>query len=96
MSKALDVFWAVLDDFDFAPQKKLKLLEKFDKVLGLNIKEMKEEKLSIPKEIQDLIKEREKLRQQKKFAEADIIRMQIKEKGYLIDDKSEGPVISKI
>lgn len=95
-SKALDVFWSALDDFDFSPKNKLKLLENFDKVLGLNIKGMKEEQIKIPKEVQHLIDAREKLRKEKFFAEADVLRQRIKEKGYLIEDKSSGSVIFKI
>ena len=95
-SKALDVFWTALDDSDFNSKKKLKLLEKFDEVLALDIKEMKEEQIKIPKEIQDLVKEREKLRQAKLFVEADLFRQRVREKGYLIEDKSDGPQVSKI
>jgi len=93
--RALNVFWNALDDFDFSPDKKLKLLEKFDAVLGLDIKNMKEESFEIPKEIKSLIEKREKLRKEKNFAEADIIRNIIKEKGYLIEDTPSGVKISR-
>lgn len=94
--KALQIFLEALDDFDFNPKKKLELLEHFDSVLGLNIKDMHETTLIIPKDVQALIDSRERLRKNKLWAEADIIRERIKEKGYLISDTSQGPKIEKV
>ncbi len=94
--KAIQVFQKALDDFDFDSKKKLKLLEKFDEVLGIGIKEMKEEKLSISKDLKELMEERENLRKEKKWAEADVIRQKIKEKGYSVLDTPEGPKLEKI
>ena len=48
------------------------------------------------KEIEALLEKRIKLRKEKKFAEADIIRNQIKEKGYLVEDTSSGVSVEKI
>jgi len=93
---ALNVMWKVLDDFDFDPKKKIVLLEKFDKVLGLDIKNMKDEKLMIPTGIKRLVEERENLRKEKKWAESDLLREKIKSKGYLIEDKGEEVEVRKI
>ena len=49
----------------------------------------------IPKEIIDLAEEREKERKEKKFAEADLLREKIKEKGYFIADLANTFVITK-
>ncbi len=95
MPKSLDVFWKVLDDFDFDVKKKLKLLEKFDEVLGLRIKEMKEEEISIPKDVQKLIDEREEARKNKNWERADILRDMIKKKGYELEDTPEGMKVRK-
>jgi cysteinyl-tRNA synthetase len=94
--KAIQVFIKALEDFDFDSKKKLKLLEKFDEVLGLGIKEMKDEKIEIPKEIQALIDSREKLRKEKKWAEADILRERIKEKGFSLKDTPAGVIVEKL
>ena len=94
--KALQVFLRVLDDFDFNSKKKLALLEKFDEVLGLGVKDMKEEIVKVPKDVQTLIGAREKLRKDKKFAEADIIRNRIKEKGYALKDTPKGVIVEKL
>ncbi|MCX8158808.1 MAG: cysteine--tRNA ligase [Candidatus Pacearchaeota archaeon] len=96
MPLALQVFYKALDDIDFSSEKKLKLLEKFDEVFGLGIKDIKEEKLSIPEEINKLIKQREKLREEKNFKEADKIREMIRQKGFLLEDSPEGTKIQKI
>lgn len=95
-SKALDVFWRVLDDFDFIPGKKIKLLEKFDKLLGLDVKGMKEKKTIIPAEIKELVSQREQLRKQGNFAQADILRERILEFGFSVEDTSKGSVLRKI
>jgi cysteinyl-tRNA synthetase len=92
---AIQVFIKALEDFDFDTKKKLALLEKFDEVLGLGVKEMKEEIIKVPSDVQKLIESREKLRISKKWADADVIRERIKEKGYLIKDTSKGPVVEK-
>ncbi len=94
--KALQVFWKALDDFDFAPKKKIALLEHFDSVLGLGIKDMREISLILPKEVEKLIQARERLRKNKLWAEADIIRERIRESGYLISDTPQGPKVEKI
>ena len=92
----MQVVWEAVDDFDFNPKKKIKLLEKFDDVLGLKIKSIKEEKVKIPKEVSDLVKKREEFRAQKKWAEADVMRERIREQGYTIKDTLHGPELEKI
>jgi cysteinyl-tRNA synthetase len=94
--KAIQVLHSVLDDFDFDAKKKLKLLEKFDEVLGLGIKDMKETLVIASPEIEKLMKAREEARKKKMWAEADILRERIKEKGYLVKDTSQGPKLEKV
>jgi cysteinyl-tRNA synthetase len=64
----------------------------FDSVLGI----MEHEKVKINPEIEDLLKQREEARKIKDFKKADEIRNQIKEKGYIIEDSSEGLRVKKI
>jgi len=92
----MQIFLKVLDDQDFDPKLKLNTLEKFDEVLGLNIRGMKEEYVFIPLEIQQLVEKREKARKSRNFAESDALRNIIKERGYLIEDSPEGQKIRKI
>ena len=94
--QAVQIFIKTLEDFDFDPKNKLLLLEKFDSVLGLNIKEMQDLFIQTPIEVERLLEEREKLRKKKMWAEADILRQRIKEKGYLLEDTPKGPRLEKI
>ena len=60
----------------------------FDKVLGLQLKNIKEEKL--PTEIMKLIGQREAARKRKDFAASDKIRAELKAKGILLEDLQDG------
>jgi len=93
---AVQIFNRALDDFDFDVKKKLKLLERFDEVLGLGIADMKEEKLEISAEVKDLVREREEARKKKDWKRADVLRGLIKERGFLIEDKAEGPKLTRV
>ncbi len=94
--EALQVFLKVLDDTSFDSKKRIALLEKFDEVLGLGVSKMKEEVSDVPEEVQKLIDARERLRKAKLWAESDIIRQRIKEKGFTVLDTLQGPKIEKV
>ena len=66
----------------------------FDKVLGLNLSEIK--KTKVPEKIQELVKEREQCREQKNYKKADEIRKRIKKQGYIIEDTDKGTKIKKV
>lgn len=95
MPRALKVLWDTINDFDFAPKKKLSLIKKFDSVLSLGISEFKEKKVSIPKEIKALIKAREEARTLKQYEKADILRSRIEEFGFQIKDTEQGAKVTK-
>jgi cysteinyl-tRNA synthetase len=65
-----------------------------DRVLGLGLEKVPL-KVKLTDEIKILVKEREELRKQKKFKEADRIRSKIKKKGFVIEDTPQGPKIRK-
>ncbi len=97
MPQALEVFWNVIEETDMNTRTRLALLEDFDRVLGLGVKEMKEEKVVIPKDVLNLLEARQEARKKKMFAEADILRQRIKERGFIIEDLAEdGPTLRKI
>ncbi len=97
MPQALEVFWNVIEETDMNTRTRLALLEDFDRVLGLGVKEMKEEKVVIPKDILNLLEARQEARKKKMFAEADILRQRIKDRGFVIEDLAEdGPTLRKI
>jgi len=59
----------------------------FDKVFGI----LKIKKKSLPEWAKKLIEEREKLRKEKRYEEADKIREELKKKGIIIEDTPHGP-----
>jgi cysteinyl-tRNA synthetase len=77
-------------------ERTIELMLFFDKVLGLKLDEfLKEEELS--EEVKKLIEEREKLRKEGKFEEADKIREKLKnDYGILLEDTKEGVIWKKI
>ncbi len=95
-SRALQVFWTALDDSNFDSKKKLSLLEKFDEVLSLGISNFKEKKFAIPSSVSALLREREQLRKQKRWAESDILRQRIKELGFSVEDREDGQKLERI
>lgn len=92
--KALAVLWEVLREDKLGNKEKYELALKFDNIFGLNLEELEED--HVPKEIKELMEKREKLRKEKKFSEADKVREEIKDKGYILEDSKEGIKAKKI
>ena len=91
--QALAVAWEVVKS-NIPASDKYDLLLDFDEVLGLKLKDVQEQKLVVlPPEIQEYKKQRDELRKQKKFAEADVIRQKIESGPYIVKDTSEGTAI---
>ncbi len=80
-----------LNKIENGGKKVLRFLKDTNQFFGFL--ELKEEK--IPKEISELVKKREKAREEKNFAESDKLRKLIKEKGYIIEDTEDKPIIKK-
>ena len=93
MPKALAVLWDFLRDKE--ADGKYQTIKEIDKVFSLDLLK-EEEKISIPKEIQLLVKERERARKNKDWKKADMIREKIKELGYVLDDTNKGVIVKKI
>jgi cysteinyl-tRNA synthetase len=88
--EALAVVWQMAKS-DIPDPDKLDLILDFDKVLGLRLAAQAEGKTIIPKEIKKLIAEREELRKQNKWQEADEVRKKIEKLGWKIEDTEKGP-----
>ena len=89
-TKALAVMWEVVKD---ETVDRYSLLLKFDEILGLGLKDLKEEK--IPAEIKKLAEERLRARNEKDWARSDELREKIRSLGWEIGDTSEGYELKK-
>jgi cysteinyl-tRNA synthetase len=65
-------------------------------VLGLGLAEWQPKEVEIPDEIMQLAEQRQQARQAKRWAEADALREQIRQKGYEIEDTPEGARVRPI
>lgn len=88
--QALAVLWDLLRDKKLGSKEKLELAYDFDRVFGLNMKDIKEEKQEIDKDIKELIKEREEARKRKDFAKSDKIREELSKRGVILEDTESG------
>jgi cysteinyl-tRNA synthetase len=92
MPKALSILWEVVRSGKSVSEKAATVF-RMDEVLGLSLKDSSsivQEQGKVPTEVQKLLEKREKLRQEKKFAEADKIREEILAMGYKVEDLPAG------
>jgi len=68
-------------------------LEVFDSVLGLFKGGLPNAKRTIPREVEDLVAARENARKEKNWANADALRTQIAELGWVVEDRPAGPSV---
>ena len=95
MPQALAVVWDLLRS-DKNPSDKLATILDFDKVLGLGLSAVEpEQDVEAPKEVQELLTQRENFRKQKQFKDADRVRDQILALSYEIVDTPQGPKLRK-
>jgi len=87
--KALGVFWEMLKDKD-GSLNKYALALSFDKVLGLKLKDISQERFEMPASVKKLLDEREKERRENNFPKADKIRKDIEDLGFIIEDAKDG------
>ncbi len=98
MPQALSVVWEVAKKAEKSKDYAA-LLEKFDRVLSLDIKKAPveiKESIEIDEDIEKLLEERKVARQNKDFALSDEIRDKLKELGYKVIDTKEGQKLEKI
>jgi len=86
LPQALAAVWQMAKS-NIPEQDKWELINDWDLVLGLGLGQISSPKSQIPNNIKILINQRENLRKNKQWAEADKLRRQIVDKGYKIEDK---------
>ncbi|MCI7455646.1 MAG: cysteine--tRNA ligase [Spirochaetales bacterium] len=96
--EALAVMWKMLKDNSIPEGEKLSLLYSMDKVLGLDLDKVeakKEEKVGGEEEWK-LVEERKQAKAEKNYQRADEIRKELEERGYIVKDTPQGPILQKI
>jgi len=88
----IQVLWKLVRDGKATG--KIQTIKEMDKVLGLDL--LKKEKITIPKNIKELVKQRNEARKNKDWKKSDELREKIKKVGYVVDDTKEGSVVKKI
>tara|TARA_Y100001970_G_C14032928_1_gene749561 strand:- start:268 stop:1026 length:759 start_codon:yes stop_codon:yes gene_type:complete len=66
---------------------------KFDKVLGLKLLHQKENTQNLPKQIEALVTQRKQARKEKNWELSDLLRQQIIDQGYVVEDTPNGQQI---
>ena len=88
MPEALATVWEVVKS-NIPNYDKVDLLRQFDSILGLDLGKEKVMKIdeTIPEQVEKLIEQREVVRKQRNYSEADKIRADIEKLGYRVEDK---------
>ncbi|MEK7461688.1 MAG: cysteine--tRNA ligase [Patescibacteria group bacterium] len=94
--EALAVVWKLVKDESISLADKKMTLSNFDKVLGLNLENNEFEVKDLPREIEQLLKDRESARATGDYVKSDELREKIKNLGFIIEDTASGPQISKL
>ena len=92
MPQALALLWKAVGLPISTAVKRSTFIE-FDKALGLGLIKTKED--DIPEGIKTLIEKREALRKEKKWDEADKVRIELESQGYKVKDTKEGSRVKK-
>ncbi len=104
--KAIAIMWELIKDKDIEEKNKKATLLDFDRVLGLGLIQDKKKLRAqthirvvalkdLPEETRLLVIAREEMREKKDWAKADELRDEIKKQGYLVEDVSEGPKVTR-
>ncbi|MFA6130652.1 MAG: cysteine--tRNA ligase [Patescibacteria group bacterium] len=92
---ALAFVWDFLREASIPSGEKAATLLEIDKFLGLNLDHPGAQPLAIPREIEDLVRARERVREKRDFEASDRLRNEIEEKGYTIKDSTTGPIVGQ-
>jgi cysteinyl-tRNA synthetase len=94
-AKAIGLVWQIVRAADLNHVTKLALVLDFDKVLGLKLDEIEQEKIEIPENIKRLVSLRDEARASKDFTRSDTLRAEIESLGFEVKDTPEGTKVNK-
>ncbi|HLC90335.1 MAG TPA: DALR domain-containing protein, partial [Candidatus Nanoarchaeia archaeon] len=86
--QALAVMWDVLKDDELGNHDKYLLLLEFDRVFGLELGNVQEEK--VPAAVKKLAEERLLARKKKEWKKSDLLRDEISTLGWIVEDDEKG------
>ncbi|MEK7115770.1 MAG: class I tRNA ligase family protein, partial [Patescibacteria group bacterium] len=87
---ALSMIWKLVGDATYPSRAKSATMLFMDRVFGLSLCEMIGRRVEIPEDIQRMIVQREEARRKKEWSRADDLRRAIQERGWSIEDTTEG------
>lgn len=94
--QALALLWETLRDDGIGAKEAWGAITAAEPVLGLSLeKPPVEEAIELPPEVVLLVETREAARSARDFAASDELRGQIEKWGYAVEDRAEGPVVTK-
>ena len=94
-AKAMASVWAAVQSSELSPSEKRSLLIDFDQVLGFGLGDLKPKTLEVPTEIQELLAARARARAEKRWSDSDTIRQDLKERGFLVEDKGGEQILKR-
>lgn len=92
--RALALMWELLKSEAVPTAAQKATLGWLDQVLGLGLADWQPAMVEVPDAVQALIVAREQARQQKRWADADMLRSAIEAAGYVVRDTADGPSVT--
>jgi cysteinyl-tRNA synthetase len=95
MPQLLGLIWELVDSKNINPNEKLNLLEKIDQVTSLGVIDWRKQEIELPPEIKQIVAERDKARKEKRWKDSDLLRQQLIDEGYHVEDSSKGTLLKR-
>ena len=93
LPEAVALMWKLVKDQRMPTSARMKTLLKMDQVFGLKLAEV--ETVEVPEEVQEMVRERERMRREDNWTAADEIRERIEQAGFTVGDTAKGPVVKR-
>jgi len=93
LPEAVALMWKLVKDQRMPTSARMKTLLKMDQVFGLKLAEV--ETVEVPEEVQEMVRERERMRREDNWTAADEIRERIEQAGFTVGDTEKGPVVKR-
>lgn len=95
ITNAMSVVWEVIR-YNKKSKELAKLLKEFDEILALDIDKPMQQLEEIPEKVLELVEQRKKAREEKKWELSDELRDEINKLGYNVKDTKNGMIVEKI